>query len=131
MMTDPIADMLARIRNSGTAQHAQVACPSSKLKLAIARVLESAGFLSKVRVEARKGRAVLCFDIRYDQQGDPMIAGMRRVSRPGCRVYVGSRDVARVRNGLGVAVLSTSSGVVSDEDARSARIGGEILCEVW
>lgn len=131
MMTDPIADMLARIRNAGTAQHVQVACPSSRLKLAIARVLESGGFLSDVRVEAREGRPTLCFRIRYDQEGEPLIVGMRRVSRPGRRVYVGSRDIARVRNGLGVAVLSTSRGVLSDEDARSASVGGEVLCEVW
>ena len=131
MMTDPIADMLTRIRNAGTAQHAQVACPSSKLKLAIARVLESAGFLSNVRVEAREGRPSLCFGIRYDEQGEPIIVGLRRVSRPGRRIYVGSRDVTRVRNGLGVGVLSTSRGVLSDEDARSASIGGELLCEVW
>lgn len=131
MMTDPVADMLARIRNAGTAQHAGVACPSSKLKLAIARVLESSGFLANVRVEARSGRPMLCFDIRYNDRGGPLIAGIRRVSRPGRRIYVGSRDVAQVRNGLGVAVLSTSRGVLSDEDARSASVGGEVLCEVW
>ena len=131
MMTDPVADMLARIRNAGTAQHAGVACPSSKLKLAIARVLESSGFLANVRVEARSGRPMLCFDIRYNDRGGPLIAGIRRVSRAGRRIYVGSRDVAQVRNGLGVAVLSTSRGVLSDEDARSASVGGEVLCEVW
>jgi len=131
MMTDPIADMLARIRNAGTAQHVEVACPSSRLKLAVARVLESAGFLSNVHVEAREGRPALCFGIRYDEEGKPIIAGLRRVSRPGRRVYVGSRDVSRVRNGLGVAVLSTSHGVLSDDDARSASVGGELLCEVW
>jgi len=131
MMTDPIADMLARIRNAGAAQHAGVACPSSKLKLAVARVIESSGFLSNVRVEARAGRPTLCFDIRYDELDEPLIAGIRRVSRPGCRIYVGSRDIARVRNGLGVAVLSTSRGVLSDDDARSASVGGELLCEVW
>lgn len=131
MMTDPIADMLSRIRNAGIAQHAEVACPSSKLKLAVARVLENSGFLSNVHVEARQGRATLCFNLRYDEVDEPMIAGIRRVSRPGRRVYVGSRNVARVRNGLGVAVLSTSRGVLSDEDARSASVGGELLCEVW
>ena len=131
MMTDPIADMLARIRNAGTAQHAGLVCPSSKLKLAIARVLESSGFLANVRVEARAGRPALCCDIRYDERGEPLIAGIRRVSRPGRRVYVGSRDVTKVRNGLGVAVLSTSRGVLSDQDARSASVGGEVLCEVW
>ena len=131
MMTDPIADMLTRIRNAGTARHAQTACPTSKLKHSIAKVLEEAGFVSDVRVEARDGRAVLVIGVRYDDRGRPLIAGLRRVSTPGRRVYVSKGEVKKVRNGLGVAVLSTSKGVVSDEQARAASLGGELICEVW
>ncbi len=131
MMTDPIADMLARIRNAGSARHAKIACPSSKLKHSIANVLQEAGFVSDVRVEASEGRAVLVIGIRYNDGGKPMIGGLKRVSKPSRRVYVGKDDVNKVRNGLGVAVLSTSKGVVSDERARAESIGGELLCEVW
>jgi small subunit ribosomal protein S8 len=131
MMTDPIADLLTRIRNAGRARHAQVVCPSSQLKLAVARVLASEGFLGTVKVEAREGHAALVMQIRYNADGDALIDGIQRVSRPGRRVYVGHSEIPKVRNGLGVAVLSTSKGVVSDRDARNAAVGGEVLCEVW
>jgi small subunit ribosomal protein S8 len=131
MMTDPIADMLARIRNAGLRRQAEVSCPSSKLKLGIARVLAERGFLGKVRVEARSGHPVLVMELRYDQAGHALIDGIRRVSRPGRRVYVRSGKIPRVRNGLGVAVLSTSKGVLADGDARAASLGGEFVCEVW
>lgn len=131
MMTDPIADMLARIRNAGIARHLQTACPTSKIKRSIADVLQEAGFVSDVRVEAQDGRAVLVIGIRYNDEGKPLIAGLKRVSKPSRRVYVGKDEISKVRNGLGVAVLSTSKGVVSDEHARAASIGGEVLCEVW
>ena len=107
MMTDPIADMLARIRNAGMAKHQELVIPASNTKLAIARVLVESGFLDDVRVEAREGRAT------------------------GRRVYVGHEKIPRVRNGLGVAVISTSKGILSDRAAREASIGGEVLCEVW
>lgn len=131
MMTDPVSDMLTRIRNAGTARHAQTACPSSKLKHSIANVLHDAGFVSEVRVEARDGRPFLTIGIRYDEEGKPLIAGLKRISTPGRRVYVGKDEIKKVRNGLGVAVLSTSKGVVSDDQARAASVGGELLCEVW
>ena len=131
MMTDPIADMLTRIRNAGTARQLQTACPTSKLKQSIANVLQEAGFVSDVRVEAREGRAVLVIGIRYNEDGKPLIAGLKRISKPSRRVYVGKDEISKVRNGLGVAVLSTSRGVVSDERARADAIGGELLCEVW
>ena len=105
MVTDPIADMLTRIRNGARARHAQVRCPSSKLKLGIARVLAREGFLSEVRVEAESGRPTLVIDLRYDEDGAPVIDGLQRVSRPGRRVYVGVHEIPKVRNGLGVAVL--------------------------
>ena len=131
MMTDPVADLLTRIRNAGTARHAETICPSSKMKLAIAKVLKEAGFIGGVRVEARDGHPIIVLAIRYDDSGKAMIGGIRRISKPGRRVYVTKGDVPRVRHGLGVAVLSTSKGILSDGAAREAAVGGELLCEVW
>lgn len=131
MMTDPIADMLARIRNAGMAKHPELVMPASNTKLAIARVLVESGFLEDVRVEAREGRATLVVRMRYGDDGQPLVDGLKRVSRPGRRVYVGHEKIPRVRNGLGVAVISTSKGILSDRAAREASIGGEVLCEVW
>lgn len=131
MMTDPIGDMLTRIRNAGRARHRETVCPSSRQKLAIARVLADAGFLRDVRVEARGGHPVLVMGIRYDDDGAMLIDGIRRVSKPGRRVYVGKNAVPRVRNGLGTAVISTSRGILSDSDARAQTVGGEVVCEVW
>ena len=131
MMTDPIADMLTRIRNAGMARHAQTSCPSSRQKLAIASVLQRAGFLDSVRVEEKDGHASLVLGIRYDGSGQPLIDGIQRVSKPGRRVYVDKHELPRVRNGLGVAVISTSRGVLSDREAREQSVGGELICEVW
>jgi len=131
MMTDPIGDMLTRIRNAGAARHTRTTCPSSRQKLAVARVLQEAGFLGSVAVEAREGHPVMVIDLRYDDAGRALIDGIRRVSTPGRRVYVGRSELPRVRRGLGVAVLSTSKGILSDEQARSQQVGGEVLCEVW
>ncbi len=131
MMTDPISDMLTRIRNAGMARHSEATCPSSRMKLAVANVLKGAGYLGGVKVEARGGRAILVLDIRYDGYGKPMIGGIRRISKPSCRVYVGRDKVPKVRNGLGLAVISTSKGILSDQAARDASVGGEVVCEVW
>jgi small subunit ribosomal protein S8 len=131
MMTDPIADMLARLRNGAMARHASVRFPSSNLKLALARVLAEAGFVGDVRVEPEEGRAMLVVELRYADDGRALIDGLRRISRPGRRVYVAKDEIPRVRNGLGLAVLSTSKGVLSDRAAREAEVGGELLCEVW
>ena len=131
MLTDPIADMLTRIRNAGQARHRDVTCASSRVRLAVARVLAEEGFLGTVKVEAREGRPALVMGVRYDENGKPVIDGIRRVSRPGRRVYVGCDEIRKVRNGLVVAVVSTSRGVLSDRAAREAGVGGEVLCEVW
>jgi small subunit ribosomal protein S8 len=131
MMTDPISDMLTRIRNAGMARHEVTTCPSSKKKLAVAKILEAEGFLGAVAVEAHDGNPVLVMKVRYDDQGLPLIDGIKRVSTPGRRVYVGASEIPKVRNGLGVAVLSTSRGVMSDDSAREAAVGGEVVCEVW
>jgi small subunit ribosomal protein S8 len=131
MLTDPVADLLARIRNAGNAHHPEIRCPSSQLKLAVAKVLSGEGYLGPVRVENVDGKDVLVAGVRYDGAGRPLIAGLRRVSRPGRRVYVGRGAIPKVRSGLGVAVISTSKGVVADRVARETAVGGELLCEVW
>jgi small subunit ribosomal protein S8 len=131
MMTDPIGDMLTRIRNAGRARHARATCPSSRQKLAVVRVLQDAGFVGDVKVEAREGHPTLVVEIRYGRDGLPLIDDLHRVSRPGRRVYVGKAEVPRVRQGLGVAVISTSRGVLSDAQAREQGVGGEVVCEVW
>jgi small subunit ribosomal protein S8 len=131
MMTDPVADMLTRIRNAGQAGHAETTFPSSKMKLAVARVIRDEGFIDEVQAEAIGGRAFLRIRLRYSADGDFLIDGIRRVSRPSCRVYVGAASIPKVRNGLGISVLSTNKGVMSDRSAREQRLGGEVLCEVW
>ena len=131
MMTDPVADMLTRIRNAGRAGHAETTLPSSRMKLAIARVLEDEGFIDEAQVEAVEGRARLRIRLRYGVEGQLLIDGIRRVSRPSCRVYVKAAAIPKVRNGLGISVLSTNKGVMSDRSAREQHVGGEILCEVW
>jgi len=131
MMNDPIGDMLARIRNSALARHGSVSLPHSKLKRAVAQVLAEGGFLEDVRDDERDGFPVLVLGLRYGGDGRGLIDGLRRVSKPSRRVYVGRDEIPRVRNGLGIAVLSTSKGVLSDRAAREAGVGGEILCEVW
>ena len=131
MMTDPIADMLTRIRNAGIARHAETSCPSSRMRVSVAKVLTEAGFLDDARGEAREGRPVLVMRIKYDDRGRAVIGGIRRVSTPGRRVYVHATQIPKVRNGLGVAVLTTSKGVLSDSAAREASVGGEVVCEVW
>ena len=131
MMTDPVADMLTRIRNAGRAGHFETTLASSKMKLAIARVLKDEGFIDEVQVEAIEGKPVMRIRLRYNAEGQLLIDGIRRVSRPSCRVYVRGAAIPKVRNGLGISVLSTNKGVMSDRSAREQCVGGEILCEVW
>jgi small subunit ribosomal protein S8 len=131
MMTDPISDLLTRIRNAGIARHTRTTCPASRLKKAVAQVLKNEGFLEDVEEDVSEGHPLLVLTLRYDLEGKPMADGIQRVSRPGRRVYVGAKDIGRVRNGLGCSILSTSRGVLCDRDARAANVGGEVLCEVW
>ncbi len=131
MMTDPISDMLTRIRNAGRSQHAEMRCPSSRLKQAVANVLSAEGFIGEIHVEEDDGKKELVVKLRYSEDGSMMIDEIHRVSKPGRRVYVGAEDVPRVRNGLGMSILTTSKGVMCDRDAREAGIGGEVVCEVW
>lgn len=131
MMTDPIADMLTRIRNAQKAGHAEVKMPASKLKQKVLYLLSDEGYLGKVRYENDKRQGLLIAQLKYDKANRGVIDGVRRVSRPGLRVYRGADDLAPVRGGLGLAVLSTSKGVMVDREARKQRIGGEVLCEIW
>lgn len=128
MMTDPIADMLTRIRNAARAGHTSVALPSSKLKEAVARVLASTGYLSRVEV-APGVPATLTLEIRY-QGKEPVLREITRVSKPGRRSYVGWQEIPRVKNGYGVAVISTPQGVMNGEEARKKKVGGELICTV-
>lgn len=128
-MTDPIADMLTRIRNGQTAAKTQVSMPASKLKIAIAKVLKDEGYITDYTVSDSQGKSELTIALKYFQ-GKPVIDTVQRVSRPGLRVYKGKDELPKIRGGLGVAVVSTSQGVMSDRAARAAGQGGEILCVV-
>ncbi len=128
-MSDPVADMLTRIRNAQMAGHASVVMPSSKLKASIAKVLESEGYVQAFSVNDKDGKSELALDLKYFE-GKPVIEMVKRVSRPGLRVYKGKDDLPKVVGGLGVAIVSTSKGIMSDRVARQAGVGGEIICYV-
>lgn len=128
-MSDPIADMLTRIRNAQQAEKASVAMPCSKLKVAIANVLKDEGYIDDFAVREVEGKASLELSLKY-YAGRPVIERIERVSRPGLRVYKGSQDIPRVMNGLGVAIVSTPRGVMTDRKARTQNVGGEVLCIV-
>ncbi len=130
-MTDPIADMLTRIRNAITARKAKVLLPSSKLKRRIAEVLHEEGFLGSVSHADDDKQGVLTIELRYDHNNRNAIEGIRRVSRPGQRAYVRHQTLPKVRSGLGIAIVTTSKGVMTERQARKAGLGGELLCEVW
>lgn len=130
MMTDPISDMLARIRNAILARHDRTEIPHSRLKTNIAGILKEEGFINDFRVD-ESGHGKIVVQLKYDRERASAIAGMKRTSRPGRRVYVGYREIPKVHNGLGVAIMSTSRGLMTDKTARADKVGGEILCEVW
>jgi small subunit ribosomal protein S8 len=131
-MTDPIADMLTRIRNACGSKHRRVDMPLSKMKLEIARILKENNFIQDYKtLETEEGRQILRVILRYAQGGQPVIRALERVSTPGLRKYVGATEIPRVRNGLGMAILSTSQGLMSDRQARQARTGGELLALIW
>jgi small subunit ribosomal protein S8 len=129
MMTDPIADMLTRIRNGQRAGKVSVTMPSSKLKMSIASVLKDEGYISGFAVHDETGKAVMSVDLKY-YEGRPVIESLKRVSRPGLRIYKSNEELPKVQGGLGVAIVSTSKGVMSDRAARAAGEGGEVLCYV-
>ncbi len=131
-MTDPIADLLTRIRNAHTAKHDRLDSPTSGLKLEICRILKSQGFITDFEElgDEPSKREIRVF-LRYTPDGDPAIQHLQRVSRPGRRVYRGAGDLRPVLNGLGIGIVSTSNGLLTDQEARDQRVGGEIICEVW
>lgn len=128
MMTDPVSDMLTRIRNAARARHERTLVPASKLKRAIAEILKNEGYIADVRQEDDRNLVIV---LKYGRDRSSAIDGIRRVSRPGRRVYVSYDRIPRVLSGLGISILSTSRGVMSDREARRQKIGGELLCEVW
>lgn len=131
MMTDPIADMLTRLRNGSQARKEVVEIPGSKLKTKIAKILKDEGFLNDVK-EVKVGKKnVINVELKYDAKHHGVIAGIRRISRPGLRVYADVDNIPRVLNGLGVAILSTSKGLLTDNQCRKSRVGGEVICYVW
>lgn len=129
-MTDPIADMLNRIKNAQKVGHETAEMPSSKIKLEIAKILEKEGFLEKVDKKRVKDRHILVLKLKY-QQGVPAIADLRRLSKPGRRLYVGASDIKSVKQGYGIALISTSRGLMTDKEAKKKKLGGEVLCEIW
>ena len=130
-INDPIADMLTRLRNGVAVGHERVSMPSSKLKVTIAQILVDEGYIDRYELSENGHRKSLELVLRYGERRQPAIEGIKRISRPGHRVYKGASDLPRVQGGLGVAVVSTSQGLMPDREARRRRLGGEILCEVW
>ena len=131
-MNDPIADMLTRIRNANTAKHDTVDVPSSKMKLAIANILLDEGYIKKLDVVEENGFKNLHITLKYGaDRNDKVIAGLKRISKPGLRVYAGKDELPRVLGGLGIAIISTNQGVVTDKKARELQVGGEVLAFIW
>ena len=130
VITDPIADMLTRIRNALVARHPQVTVPASRMKLEIAKILKAEGFIGDFQVEKATPQMIR-IHLRYGERKEGIITGLRRISRPGLRIYARRAELPRVRGGLGLAILSTSKGIMSAREARRAGIGGEVLCFIW
>lgn len=131
VIQDPIADMLTRVRNAQGAKHAEVVIPGSKLKLAIAQLLSQYGYVGDVQWLNEGPQGAVRIELKYDRDGKPLIQHLQRVSKPSRRRYVGAGEIPTVLNGLGLAVLSTSHGVISDREARAENVGGELLCTVY
>lgn len=131
VMTDPTADFLTRVRNANEARHETVEVPASNLKRDIANILKDEGFIRDVEYIEDNKQGVLKLTLKYGQEGERVITGIKRISKPGLRVYAGAQDVPKILNGLGIAIVSTSEGVVTDKVARSKHIGGEVIAYVW
>jgi small subunit ribosomal protein S8 len=130
-INDPIGDMLTRIRNACMARHATVSIPSSKMKVSIARILKSEGFIRDFEIQPGKPYDSIVITLKYTQDRQPVITGLKRVSKPGLRIYTGYADIPRVRGGMGLSILSTPKGVLAGHEAWQQHIGGEVLCYVW
>ena len=130
-VNDPIADMLTRIRNAVLARHDMVRIPSSTMKVAVANVLKEEGFIADYQVLRRRPQSTLIVRLAYGEGNEPRIMGLKRISKPGLRVYVGKGEIPRVFGGVGIAILSTPEGVMTGQEARKRQIGGELVCHVW
>ncbi len=130
-ISDPIADMLTRVRNAIAARHPKVDVPASKLKMEIARILKEEGYILNFKLAEEGARKTIKIYLKYTPGNDPVISRMERVSRPGCRVYVGKTEIPRVLGGLGINILTTPKGVMTGSTARKSGVGGEVLCQVW
>ncbi|HEY0785048.1 MAG TPA: 30S ribosomal protein S8 [Acidobacteriaceae bacterium] len=130
-LTDPVADFLARIRNAIRARHQKLDVPASKLKSEIARILKEEGYIANYKAAEEDGHQVIRVYLKYGANNEPGIRDLQRISRPGCRVYVGRDEIKRVQGGLGIAILTTPRGVMTGRQARREGVGGELLCEVW
>ncbi len=131
VVSDPIADMLTRVRNANMAEKKIVSLPHSKIKSEVARLLKQEGFISDFSVEDDNGKSILNLFLKYTLEREPVIQGLRRISKPSCRRYTNAEEIPRVLGGIGIAILSTSSGLMTDSEAREKNIGGEILCYIW
>ena len=130
-ITDPIADLLTRIRNASTAKHPSVDVPASNLKKAICQILVDEGYIKGMKVTDDGKQGVITLTLKYQENGAPVIDGLKRVSKPGLRVYAGAQELPKVLRGLGIAIISTSKGVMTDKKARELNVGGEVLAFVW
>ena len=130
-ITDPIADLLTRIRNASCAKHPSVDVPASNLKKAICQILVDEGYIKSVQLIEDSKQGTLRLTLKYQENGQPVIAGLRRVSKPGLRTYAGVENMPKVMNGMGVAVISTNKGIMTDKQAKAANVGGEVLCYIW
>ena len=129
--TDPIADMLTRIRNANSAKHKTVDVPASKMKTAIAEILFKEGYIKSFELISNENQGIIRITLKYYEKGTRVIDGIKRISKPGLRVYVGKEELPRVLNGLGIAIISTSKGLKTDKEAREAGMGGEVLAYIW
>ena len=130
-ITDPIADMLTRIRNANSAKHKTVDIPASKMKTAIAEILFKEGYIKSFELINNENQGIIRITLKYDEKGARVIDGIKRISKPGLRVYAGKEELPKVLNGLGIAIISTSKGLKTDKEAREAGIGGEVLAYIW
>jgi small subunit ribosomal protein S8 len=131
MMTDPIADMLTRMRNGLMAKHEEVEMPSSRIKTEMASILKAEGYIKNYHLIEDKKQGILKIYLKYDEKGKSVIRGLKRISKPGCRLYVKARKIPRIANGLGIAILTTPRGILVDRTCRQLKVGGEVLCFIW
>ena len=130
-ITDPIADLLTRIRNASTAKHPSVEIPASNMKKAICQILVDEGYVKSMQVKNDTVQGTIVLNLKYQANGEPVVAGLKRISKPGPRIYTGCGNMARGMKGLGIAIISTSKGIMTDKAARAAHVGGEVLAYVW